>query len=105
MLVAWVRRNCRQLGVGVPQRRRWDPVALKDPSDRRGADTVAELEQLALEPQVPPARVLPRHPHDQGGEHVVDRWPSGSVRVDPSSAHEAATPAQDRVRSDKPMAT
>ena len=92
-------------GVGVPQRRRWDAVALEDPPDRRGADAVAELEQLALDPHVPPARVLPRHPHHQGGEDVVDRWPSGPVRVGPSSADEAAMPAQDRVRGDQAMAT
>jgi hypothetical protein len=30
-------------GVGVPNRGRWDPVALEDPADRRGA-AVAELE-------------------------------------------------------------
>src|SRR3954453_6582244 len=42
----------------------------------------------------PPARVLPRHPHHQGGEDVVDRWPSGPVRVGPPSAYEAAMPAQ-----------
>ena len=46
-------------GVGVPDRRRWDPVALEDPPDRRGADAVAEFEQLALDPLVSPARVLP----------------------------------------------
>ena len=32
-----------------------------------------EVEQLALDSDVSPARVLPRHPHHQGGEHVVDR--------------------------------
>ena len=66
---------------------------------------MAEFEQLALDPHVPPARVLPRHPHHQGGEDVVDRWPSGPVRVGPSSADEAAMPAQDRVRGDQAMAT
>jgi hypothetical protein len=40
-------------GVGVPQRSRRDPVALEDPPDRRGADAVAESEQLALEPHIP----------------------------------------------------
>ena len=64
---------------------------------------MAELEQLALDPQVSPARVLPRHPHHQGGEDVVDRWPSGPVGVGPSSADEAAMPAQDRVRGDQAM--
>jgi len=39
-------------GVGVSERRRRDPVALEDPPDRRGADPVAELEQLALDPAV-----------------------------------------------------
>jgi hypothetical protein len=63
------------IDVGVPHRRRWDAVALQDPPDGRGADAMAELEQLALQPLVSPARVLPRHPHHQGGEDVVDRWP------------------------------
>src|SRR4029079_6126895 len=34
---------------------RWDPVASKDPPDRRGADAVAECEQFALDPDVSPA--------------------------------------------------
>ena len=64
---------------------------------------VAELEQLALDPQVAPARVLPRHPHDQRREDVVNRWPSGPLGAGPSSADEAAMPAQDRVRGDQAM--
>jgi hypothetical protein len=64
---------------------------------------MAKLEQLALQPLVSPARVLPRHPHNQGDEHVIDRWPPGPVRVGPPSAHEAAMPAQDRVRGDQTM--
>ena len=62
---------------------------------------MAELEQLALQPLVAPARILSRHPHHHGGKDVVDRWLSGPVRVGPPSAHEAAMPAQDRVRSDQ----
>src|SRR5436190_258751 len=83
------------------------PTASPTPSapDRRGADAVAELEQLALEPLVSPTRVLPRHPHRQGGEAVLDRWPCGPVGVGPSSADEAAMPAQDRARGDQAMAT
>jgi hypothetical protein len=65
----------------------------------------AELEQLTREPQVPPARVLPRHQHHQGREAVLDRRPSGPVGVGPSSAKEPTVPAQDRVGVDKPMAT
>jgi hypothetical protein len=44
----------------MTQWRGWDPVAFEDASDRRGADTMAELEQLALDPPIAPARVLPR---------------------------------------------
>jgi hypothetical protein len=36
-------------GVGVPGWLRWDPVAAQDPTDRGGADAVAEFEQLALD--------------------------------------------------------
>ncbi len=39
-----------------------DPAAAQDPADPRGADAMAEFEQLALDPAVSPARVLPRHP-------------------------------------------
>ena len=81
--MAWVRRNCRQLVSVCRNGAGGICGALQDPPDRRGADAVAELEQLALDPLVAPARVLPRHPHDQGGEDVVDRWPSGPVRVGP----------------------
>ena len=64
---------------------------------------VAELEQLALEPYVPPARVLSRHPHHQGDEDVVDGRASGAAGIGPSSADKAAMPAQDRVRGDQTM--
>jgi hypothetical protein len=64
-------------GVGVPHRCWRDAATPQDPPDRRGADPVAELEQLALQPLVSPARVLPRHPQQQRGQHVIDRWPSG----------------------------
>jgi hypothetical protein len=39
-------------GVGMPDRCRWDVVALEDPPDRRGTDPVAEFEQLARDPLV-----------------------------------------------------
>ena len=91
--------------VGVPDRRRWDAVALQDAPNRRGADAVAECEQLALDSDVAPVRVLRRHAHHQGGEGVVDRLASGPMGVGPSSADEAAMPAQDRVWGDQAMAT
>jgi hypothetical protein len=71
MLAVWVCRNCRQLvslcrtgAGGIRWRFRIHRIV-------RGADAMAECEQLALEPYVSPARVLPRHPHHQGGEDVV----------------------------------
>src|SRR4051812_20663913 len=62
--------------IGVSRWRWWDPAALQDPPDRRGAEPVAELEQLALDPHVSPARVLAGHPLHQRGEDVVNRWSS-----------------------------
>ena len=91
-------------GVGVPDRSWRGPMTLQDPSNGRGTDAVAEFEQLALDPCVPPAWVLPRHLHHQCGDDVVDRWSSGPVGVGPSSADEAAMPSQDRVRGDQAMA-
>jgi hypothetical protein len=70
-------------GVGVPERRRWDSVALEDPPDRRDVDSVAEFEQFALDFAVSPAWVLRRHPLHQRGDDVVDRWAAGSVLVGP----------------------
>ena len=65
----------------MPRRCRWDPVTLEDATDGRGADALAKPEQLTLQPHISPAPVLPRHPHDQGDDDVVDRWPPGPVRV------------------------
>ena len=92
-------------GVGMADRCRWDPVMLQDPPDRRGADPVAEFEQLALDPLVSPVRVVRCHLHDQRGESAADRWASASVRIGPFLVDETAMPAQDRVRGDQAMAT
>jgi hypothetical protein len=43
-------------GVGGPDRGRRDPVVLEDAPDGRGADAVAEFEQLTLDPDVSPQR-------------------------------------------------
>jgi hypothetical protein len=43
-------------------------VAAEDLPDGRGADAVAEVEQLTLNPQVSPPWVLPRHPHHHGDD-------------------------------------
>jgi hypothetical protein len=83
----------------VNQHSRWrircgTAIMLQDPPDRRSADTMAELEQLALQPDIPPARVLPRRPHHQGDQDILDRRPPGPVRGGPSSTHEVAMPTQ-----------
>jgi hypothetical protein len=91
-------------GVGVPRWRRWDVVALEDPADRRGADPVAEFEQLALDPAVAPARVLPRHPLHQRCDAGIGRWPPGAASGRSTPAHELAMPAQDGARSDQATA-
>jgi len=85
-------------GAGAPaaQRRRRDVAALEDIADRRAADGVAELGQLALEPPVAPARVLTRQPQEQRlhcgiqPRTAADLAPS----VGPFPAHELAMPAQ-----------
>src|SRR6476469_7415146 len=105
MLVAWVRRNCRQLvsvcriGAGGM---RW---RLRIRRIVEAPDPVAEFEQLALEPPISPGRIVRRHPRDQRGEDVVDRWAAEPVRIGPLLADKTAMPAQDRVRGDQAMAT
>ena len=52
-------------------------------ADRGCADPVAELEQLALDPLVPPAMVLAGEPPDQRGDVGTDRRPARVVRIGP----------------------
>ena len=58
--------------AGAPLGRRGDLQRFEDPADRGCADSVAELEQLALDPLVPPAVVL-------SGE-TLDEWLIWPVR-------------------------
>jgi len=51
--------------VGLPFRRRRYAQGPEDPADRGGADLVAELEQLALDPLVSPPVILAGEPLDQ----------------------------------------
>jgi hypothetical protein len=80
--------------IGAPPRSRRDPQRLENPADRGRADPVAEREQLALDPLVPPAVVLGGEPLDQRGDLGADRRPSGPVRVSPFPGDQAAVPAQ-----------
>ena len=89
--------------VGAPLRRRWDPQRLEDPADRGRAGPVAELEQLALDPLVPPAGVLGGEPLDQRGDLGADRRPACLVRVGPFPGDQAAVPPEHGAGCDQPV--
>jgi hypothetical protein len=79
-------------------RRGWDPQPFQHPPHRRGADPVAQAEQLTLDPLVSPARVLPRHLLDQHCEPGIDRRPAAAMRIGPPPADQTPVPAEQRVR-------
>jgi hypothetical protein len=82
-------------GVGSP--RRWADAGLgEDASDRARADVVPELGRFSLDAAMPPVRVLAREPYHQLAKFVIDRRPSGSVRVGPLLCDETAMPGQQR---------
>jgi NAD(P)-dependent dehydrogenase (short-subunit alcohol dehydrogenase family) len=66
-------------------RRGRDLQCLQDPADRGGTDPVAELEQLALDPLVPPAVVLGGEPPDQRGDLCANWRPARAARIGPSA--------------------
>src|SRR6266851_9435463 len=74
--------------------RRWRyPQPLQHPSYRGGADPDAQAGQLALDPLVAPARVLPRHLRNQRRELGIDRRPTASVGISPPPADGASATA------------
>jgi len=91
-------RSCR-CAVAVPG----DLQRLQDPADRGRADPVAEFQQLALDPLVPPAVVLGGEPFDQRGDLGADRRPSCPVGVGPLASDQAAVPPQDSAGGDQPV--
>jgi len=96
-----VRRNCRQVesvcrfGAGGICR------AFVDPADRGGADPVAELEQLALDPQVSPAGILRSEPPDERGDLGADRRASRPVRMGPFPGDQPVHPQSSRQELDE----
>jgi hypothetical protein len=88
--------------IGAPLRRRRDVQGPEYSADRGCADPVAELEQFALDPLVPPAAVLGGEPLDQRGDPGADRRPS-HPRADPLSCHQAAMPPQDGAGGNEPV--
>jgi hypothetical protein len=80
-------------------RRGLEPRRGKQPPDGARRDAEAELQQLARDPLVAPARVLTRKPQNECPQRSLRRWPAGAaLRVGPFPAHELAMPAQQRRR-------
>ena len=92
------RKNARQLRQGAPRR---GPKArlCEQAANRARREGDAELQQLARDPLVSPARVLPRKPKHRlllfGVERRAAR-PSGGLG--PPAPHQLAMPAQQRLR-------
>jgi hypothetical protein len=66
-------------------------------------DPVADLEQLALDPAVSPALVLPGHALDQHGHSVPHGWTPETGWIRPYLGNQATMPAQDRAWRDQSM--
>jgi hypothetical protein len=79
-----------------------DPQPLQHPPHRTGAHPDAQAGQLALDPLVPPARVLPRRLLDQHREPCVDRWPAAPAGIGPPPPDQTPVPAQQRARGHQP---
>src|SRR5882672_5656796 len=103
MVDAWARRNLRHVVSVRRSGAGGDLQGLEDPADGGCADPVAELEQLALDPLVPPAVVLGGEPLDERGDLGADRRPSCPVGVGPLAGDQAAVPAQDGAGGDQPV--
>ncbi len=69
--------------------------------DRHGGDRDAELEELALDPEVAPPCVLPGHPKDQLPNLGIDGRASWPATVRPFPAQELPTPPVERVGNDR----
>ncbi len=89
--------------IGVPPRRRGYLQVLEDPPDRRCANAVTELEQLALDPLVPPAVVLDSEPLDQRGHLGADWRSTRPVRIRPLPGDQAAVPPKNGAGRDQPV--
>ena len=79
-------------------RRRPKPVGKQDAPDRARRDTQAQLQQLAGDPRVAPARVLPCEAQSELADAIIDRRTAAvSTRLRPLAAHELPVPAQKRL--------
>src|SRR5450759_354478 len=82
-------------------RGRAEAFAGEHPLDRTRPNANAELAQLALNPDTPPAWVVLGHVHDEPTDLRVERrTPSSRAPVAPRALHELAMPTQKRGRGD-----
>src|SRR6266487_6234776 len=78
-----------------PLRRRLDPRLLQNRPDRARGQLDPKPDQLALDPPVAPARVLPREPHHELTDLRSSRWPARTaMRVRPAAGDQLAMPTQ-----------
>jgi hypothetical protein len=85
-------------------RRRVDSGLLENFPYRRRRYRHSQAGQLAVDPAVPPFRILAGQPEDWGLDVPAGRRPAGLAAVGPggpAAAGDVAVPAQDRVRGDQ----
>jgi len=91
--------------LGGAKRRGLDPRSLQDRPDSAGRDPDTEPGKLTLDPQVAPTRVLARQLRDQRPQIGADCGPARRpMRIGPTSRHEGAVPATNRLRPHKQTA-
>ena len=77
-----------------------DPIVLQHLGYRAGRDPMSELPEFPLNPAIPPARVLPGHPHDQGGNPLHEPRPADSLGfASPLESYQLPVPSHYRIRS------
>ncbi len=92
----------RPPGCGRPARGGIQPMTAKGVADRRCRDPHAKAQELALDPLVAPAGVLPSQAEDQLLYRVVEWWsPYSSMRVGPGASDQPPVPAQQGLRLDE----
>jgi hypothetical protein len=87
-------------------RRRLQPRPTEKTADARWRHPEAELAQLAADPPMAPARILPRQPQHQLPNLSRQLWPSALAgRLSPLPAHKRSMPTQQRTRRHQQHAT
>jgi len=89
-------------GRPATPRRRVDARRVKDLPHGRGADLVAESDELTVHAPIPPGGIFGGQAHGQGADAGGDGWSACQHgRGRPAAAYELTVPAQDRGRCDE----